>query len=94
MLVEMMNRMLSITRMNDAQYALMNQNMRMNSMLSNQTSFAGDSQSLERLHQFETQFAIDKEINELRYMLAQRQCESSKQALNNSLKDNKFSIIA
>ena len=85
MLVEMMNRMMAISQMYSAQNAIMRNNFSMQSYMSNMNSFAPTQRNYQQAARMDEQFAVNKEINEMRYMLAKAQYDASKKSTNNRL---------
>ena len=91
MLVSLMARLNAISMRNNAQYAMMRNNMNMMSAMRS-PSFMG--MSMPALHRADMNFAMNNEIYQTQYLLASAQEKAAAQLMAKEAKNNKISYIA
>lgn len=94
MLVSLMARMNATMQMHNAQYAMMQNNHNMMSMVRNMPAFMGNPNSMAMLHEADKRFAMNKLQNETLYMIAQAQEKAAAERLQQEYKQNRISYIA
>jgi len=95
MLVSLMARLNATSQMHNAQWNMMQNNMRMMNMCRNLPSFMGNPMAnMSMLAEADKQFAVQKIQNETLYQLAAAQEKAAAQMLAQEIKDNKISYIA
>lgn len=91
MLVSLMARLNAVTQRNNAQYAMMCNNMNMMNLLRS-PSFG--NMSMDDLHRADMNFALSNDYYQTQYLLASAQEKAAAQLMAQEAKNNKISYIA
>lgn len=95
MLVSLMARLNATSQMHNAQWSMMQNNMRMMNMCRNLPSFSGNKMvNMAMLAEADKQFAINQMQNETLYQLAAAQEKAAAQRIAQEIHDNKISYTA
>ena len=95
MLVSLMARMMATSQMHNAQWNLMQNNMRMMNMCRNIPTFTANGMpNMAMLAEADKQFALNKVQNETLYQIASAQEKAAAQRLAQEIQNNKISYIA
>ena len=95
MLVSLMARMNATSQMHNAQWNLMQNNMRMMNMCRQLPTFLGSGMpKMSMLAEADKQFALNKVQNETLYQIAAAQEKAAAQSLSQEIQNNKISYIA
>ena len=95
MLVSLMTRLNAVSQMHNAQWNLMQNNMRMMNMCRFMPTFLGGGMpKMAMLAEADKQFALNKVQNETLYQIAAAQEKSAAKYLAQEIQNNKISYIA